>query len=172
VDTINMAPGWAFVSLGQTGRQFRWQIFETAVTIGGFLIGLRWGPVGVAAGFSIVRCALRVPVMRYALHGSPVTLGDVFGVVWRPMIASAMAAIPLYVADARVWQGLAAPVRLLTGLTTFGLLYLAIYVLLLPGGREEIWSLRHVYQDLRGKGRSSLQAKQQLDERPMAEAAA
>jgi PST family polysaccharide transporter len=151
VDTLNSAPGWAFVSLGQTGRQFRWQIFETALTLTAFVIGLRWGPIGVAAGFSIVRCALRVPVLRYALHGSPVNLRDVAGVVWRPAIASAVAAAAVYTAHVTLWATLASPTRLVIGLAGFGAAYLGAYVLL-PGGWDEIKGLAAVVHDLRAKG--------------------
>jgi PST family polysaccharide transporter len=150
VDTLNSAPGWAFVSLNRTGRQFRWQLFETGLTVAAFVIGLRWGPIGVAAGFSIVRCALRVPVLRYALHGSPVRLHDLFGAVWRPAAASAMAAGPVYAAHGLLAaSGTPAAVQLVAGLAAFGALYLAAY-LLLPGGREEIRGLGRVVDSFRG----------------------
>jgi O-antigen/teichoic acid export membrane protein len=156
VDTLNSAPGWAFVSLGQTGRQFRWQIFETGVTLAAFIIGLYWGPIGVAAGFSIVRCALRIPVLQYALRGSPVSVRDVFGVVWRPALASALAAGPVYAAHVLIWPNLVAPVRLLAGLASFGLLYLAAYALM-PGGLREIKGLGCVVHELRSKGSNGKQ---------------
>jgi O-antigen/teichoic acid export membrane protein len=63
VDTFNVAVGWLFVSLGQTGRQFKWQLFESAVTLVLIAAGLPWGPIGVAAGFSASRCLLRFPVI-------------------------------------------------------------------------------------------------------------
>jgi O-antigen/teichoic acid export membrane protein len=40
---------------GRPGRFLRVMIFSTAITIGGFILGLHWGIVGVAASFAIAR---------------------------------------------------------------------------------------------------------------------
>jgi O-antigen/teichoic acid export membrane protein len=88
--TFNVATGWVFVSTGQPGRQFRWSMFTSALTIAGYFVGLRWGAMGVAAAFSIVYCGVTMgpPGLIYCYRNSPVRLRDLFDALWRPATAA------------------------------------------------------------------------------------
>ena len=50
--------GWVFVSLGQTDRQMKWSLVAAPLTVLSFLIGIPWGPLGVAVSYTI--CSLTV----------------------------------------------------------------------------------------------------------------
>ena len=115
--------------------------------IAGFVVGIRWGPLGVALGLSVASCAAAVPGLVYCFRGSPLDLRDVSGVAWRPLLASAAGAAALF--------GLRA-IPLETGLpVTLALaaaLYAAVYLtcwLLTPRGRETLSSLLELAGDLR-----------------------
>ncbi len=75
--------GWLHLSLGTPDRWFRWSIVEFAVTILCFSIGLRYGGLGVAIGFSASFFILIWPALWYA--GKPINLriGAVMLVIWK-----------------------------------------------------------------------------------------
>jgi len=40
VGPVDVGGGWLFISLGRTGRQFRWTLMSTALTLVGFFLGI------------------------------------------------------------------------------------------------------------------------------------
>ena len=74
--TVTASMGWIYLSLGRARRQLPWSVFTTAVTIAAFLVGLKWGVVGVALALSISRIALFLPTLIYTCSGSPVEWTD------------------------------------------------------------------------------------------------
>ena len=50
--------------MGRPGVMLRFRLFSTPVTVLGFVIGLHWGVVGVAASFAITRFML-APIQTY-----------------------------------------------------------------------------------------------------------
>jgi O-antigen/teichoic acid export membrane protein len=63
--TFNVAGGWIYSALGQTGRRLGQQLFTCPITVAAFFVGLRWGVVGVAASYSITRVLLVWPTLSY-----------------------------------------------------------------------------------------------------------
>jgi len=91
--SIDVARGWVFVTLGQTARMLRWGLLATPITILGFLIGVHWGPVGVAGSLSITRSLLWLPGIIYCFKNTPLKFRDLANALWRPVICSTIAAI-------------------------------------------------------------------------------
>ncbi len=56
--TVNLI----FNTQGRTDLLFRWQIFASICYVGSFVVGLRWGIIGVAISYSIVWTLLMVPM--------------------------------------------------------------------------------------------------------------
>ena len=52
---------------GKTDWMFRWSLFYTAVTVTGFIIGLKWGAIGVASAYLITNSLLLYPVFAFPL---------------------------------------------------------------------------------------------------------
>jgi O-antigen/teichoic acid export membrane protein len=146
--TFNVATGWVYLSLGHTGRQLRWQVLGTTVTVTAFVVGLRWGALGVALAYSASNLILRYPALAYCYRGTPVTLGDLGRAIGRPAVASlaaaALLALPRF--GLTGWPG--GPGGLVLDLVLYGLLYLALW-LLLPGGREAGRRVRTLLGELR-----------------------
>jgi len=94
--------GWVFVSLGQTRRMFIWACIAIPLIIISFLIGLPWGAIGVASGYSISSCILIYPQFVFALKHTQITAGDVFSVILRPLAASVVMGIIMFIAGAHV----------------------------------------------------------------------
>ena len=83
VTMIYRTHNWLHLSLGTTDRWFRWSIVEFVVTALCLLIGLQYGPLGVAVGFSLSFYILIGPALWYG--GKPVNLklSSVLSGVWR-----------------------------------------------------------------------------------------
>jgi polysaccharide transporter, PST family len=83
--------GWIHLSIGRPDRWFRWGVIEFLCTAGLFLIGLPWGPVGVASAWTVAFFVLLIPAFWYA--GKPIDFGvaPVIAVVWKFFAASVLA---------------------------------------------------------------------------------
>ncbi|WP_162789584.1 lipopolysaccharide biosynthesis protein [Altererythrobacter sp. ZODW24] len=90
--SLMSANPWIFLSLGQTGRMLRWQLLTLPLFIAGMLLGLPYGALGVALGFSLVHLAVAVPSVFYAAHRSPVSATGLLRVTG-PIAAAALAAV-------------------------------------------------------------------------------
>ena len=87
--------GWLMLSLGQAARNLKIAFLVAPVVILSYVIGLRYGSHGVAAGFSIAMVLLVVPVIGWAKHGTLISNGDMLKVIAVPLasvVAGAAAA--------------------------------------------------------------------------------
>jgi len=84
--------GWIHLSIGTPDRWFRWGIVEFLVTGTFFIVGLPWGPVGVAVAWTASFWILMLPAFWYA--GMPIGfgVGHVVNVIWRFILAAILAA--------------------------------------------------------------------------------
>jgi O-antigen/teichoic acid export membrane protein len=148
IGTFNVATGWVYVSLGSTRRQFHWGLFSTAVTVIAYVIGLPWGPIGVAAAFSASLVVLRLPSVLYCFRGTHLTLKDMGTALWRPAFSSIAAGALLYGFGRAA--GLSLPLAVSLGLDF--LVYAVFYILVwlgLPGGRGSLAGIMGVVRDLK-----------------------
>lgn len=51
--SIETTTGWIYLSQGKTDWQFRWEIYASTVKTIGIIIGIKWGIIGVAYGYTI-----------------------------------------------------------------------------------------------------------------------
>lgn len=88
---IQPASGFAgsmLLSLGQGGRYLSCGIFNAILISTSFLVGVFWGPMGVAIAFSITSYVGLVPWLWWAFRESPVTLRDFFRACATPVTVS------------------------------------------------------------------------------------
>jgi O-antigen/teichoic acid export membrane protein len=80
--------GWVHLSLGRPERWLRWGLIEFACTASLFLLGLHWGPSGIALAWTTSYFLLMIPGFWYA--GRPIGLGvtAVLSVIWKFFLAS------------------------------------------------------------------------------------
>jgi O-antigen/teichoic acid export membrane protein len=136
---LYVAYGWIHLSMGRPDRMFRWAVIEFAVIGCLFVLGLPWGPVGVASAWVVSAWVLAVPALWYA--GRPVNLGigSIIGAVWRYVVAAplagAMARTIIHRIPARVSAtGLLGAIdRGLMAFLLFGALYLCAVIVLYGG---------------------------------------
>ena len=133
VGSIYRVTKWIYVSAGQTQRQFRWSLIHTPIMIIAVVIGVQWGALGVAIGYTVGMFLLSYPSAVYCVRESPITLNDFLSSVWRPAIASILSATLLFIAQSIMPKiGI-----LIVNLCVEGIVYILIYAciwLILPGG--------------------------------------
>ncbi len=65
IQSISSTTGSLYQIKAKTDWMFRWGLFYSSITILGFLIGLRWGVIGVAASYLISNLLLVYPVFLF-----------------------------------------------------------------------------------------------------------
>jgi O-antigen/teichoic acid export membrane protein len=90
--------GWLYMASGRTDRMLVWSLIGTPLIVAGFLAGLHWGAVGVAAGYTCVMMALVGPAaVAFALRTVDLDV--------RPLV---LGLAPLLLPAAATWVLLAA----------------------------------------------------------------
>ena len=98
------------------------------------VIGLRWGAVGVAAGFCAAKALLTYPTLWYCLQTSPLRDSDFWGSAWRPAIATVGAVAALWgLHSAQVPATDLLPLRLGVDALAFAFAFAVVW-LVSPGG--------------------------------------
>lgn len=89
---VSSTTGWIFICQGKTGTMFRWGVYSALTTVLSFVIGLKWGAVGVAAAYAISGYALRLPVLAVLMQRvGPVSARDFLMVQGLLIVAAAVA---------------------------------------------------------------------------------
>ena len=86
---------WVMLAAGRAVRCVKIALTITPLVVLGYAIGLRWGPEGVAAGFSIAMSIAIVPMIFWAKQGTSITGEDVFKALTRPLLSIAVSAVVL-----------------------------------------------------------------------------
>lgn len=131
--------GWIHMSIGRAERWFRWGVVEFVVTALLFILGLHWGPAGVASAWTASFWILTIPAFWYA--GKPIHLkaGSIIAAAWKYVLASVIAgcacplviqAFPSFVAASGAVE---AAVHIIVSSLLFGSFYLTAVILLHQG---------------------------------------
>lgn len=142
--SLRRATDWLYLSEGRTDSQLRWNGIAAGVQIACVVIGLRWGSVGVAAGFAIASWLLVVPDILYCTRGSLLSARDFLPMTWRPLIAASVGGVlallvwPELLSNSPTVASEGAALRgVLQRLPAFVAAYTVVWVGL-PGGRAAL----------------------------------
>jgi PST family polysaccharide transporter len=150
VGTFNMATGWVYLSLGETKRQFVWGIYASAAIVLAYLIGIRWGPMGVALAYSASLVILFPLALLYCFRVAPLGMGDFIRAVRRPAAAALLAGAGLFGFGALVTVNAVVLGQLVLDFLVYAVLYVAIWVAL-PNGRDAAREVIDIARQLRPK---------------------
>src|SRR5882724_8632977 len=84
---------WLMFALGLVGRSLKVALVFAPLVIGGYLAGLRYGPKGVALGYSAVMTLWVLPHIAWCVHGTVVSLRDILVTVRRPLFSGLVGAV-------------------------------------------------------------------------------
>jgi hypothetical protein len=118
-----------------------------------FMVGLRWGPVGVALAWTMSFWILTVPAFSYA--GKPINLGvgSMIAAVWKYILGSLVAGVMSYLILREVLppipdaDSVGATMHVVIGSAVFAALYLGA-VIALHGGFAPLYRVWGLFQDM------------------------
>jgi len=58
IQSIGTTVGWIYQSQGRTDIMFRWGLVSGSIFIISFVVGLRWGALGVAVAYTVANFLL------------------------------------------------------------------------------------------------------------------
>jgi O-antigen/teichoic acid export membrane protein len=120
---------WLVFSAGMMGRSLLTAVVIAILVITAYVVGLPYGPRGVASAFSIAMTLYIIPHLLWCIHGTNVTLTDLFRTAGKPLIAglAAGAACVAFRQFAGAWPSI---LRLIVGSAllsgTYGLVLLFV----------------------------------------------
>jgi len=83
--------GWLIFSLGMVGRSLKATLVFAPLVICGYIMGLPYGPKGVAFGYSAVMALWAVPLIMWGIHGTVVSFRDIVLAASRPLVSGIVA---------------------------------------------------------------------------------
>jgi O-antigen/teichoic acid export membrane protein len=84
---------WLLCSVGRVRRLLKMSLVIMPLMIGGYFVGLPYGPKGVASAYSAVMLLWVIPALAWGVHDTGITLWDVLRVVRWPLVSGAVAAV-------------------------------------------------------------------------------
>lgn len=85
--------GWLLMSLGLVKRSLIMALVISPIMIVSYLIGLPYGPKGVACAYSAVMLLWMMPAIAWAVHGTAVSFRDVLLTASKPLACGIVAAV-------------------------------------------------------------------------------
>lgn len=122
--------GWFLYSIGLVGRSLRIALVIAPLVIGAYILGLPYGPTGVACAYSAIMTLWLVPHIVWCTHGTLISLRDIVKASGPPFLSAIVAALVAFVAQYFYGQSLSPAPRLVAG----GGILLIVY----------IWMLLHI----------------------------
>lgn len=118
---------WLLFSMGWVKRSLRIALVIAPLAITAYLIGLPYGPKGVALAYSTAMTLWLIPHILWCIHGTNISFQDILGVVKRPVISACVAAAIAYSVQSVYGQALSPLLRLVA---SCGILF-GLYALML-----------------------------------------
>jgi O-antigen/teichoic acid export membrane protein len=82
---------WLLLALGLYGRSLRIALVLSPLALASYVIGLPYGPTGVAAAFSSAMTLWIVPHILWCVHGTPISPRDIALALARPFLSALVA---------------------------------------------------------------------------------
>jgi O-antigen/teichoic acid export membrane protein len=129
--------GWLLYSIGLVGRGLKIALVFAPVMIAGYVMGLRYGPKGVAFAYSAVMILWVMPFIAWCVHGTVVSFRDILLAVTRPLASGILAGGVAFGVRLSCGQFLSPLPRLL--LESSVLLLTFLVVLLFVAGQKSLY---------------------------------
>lgn len=87
---------WLMFSLGLVERSLKIALVLAPLVILGYVVGLPYGPIGVATGYSAIMLVWVVPHILWCVRDTPVLARDIFSAAGKPLVSGTAAALVLF----------------------------------------------------------------------------
>jgi PST family polysaccharide transporter len=132
--------GSLLYATGQVGKSLRIALVIAPFVMGGYVLGLPYGPNGVALGFSAMMVVWVFPHLAWCIKGTLIAPRDVLLVVSRPFLAGIVAATVALAVQLYLGQALPSLARLVLGAAVLFGVY-AWLLLRVMGQKAFYWEL-------------------------------
>jgi len=88
--------GWLMYSIGLVARSLRIALVFAPIMIAGYVLGLPYGPKGVAFAYSAVMILWVIPHILWCIHGTVISFRDILLAVSRPLTSATVAGVVAY----------------------------------------------------------------------------
>ncbi len=95
---------WLLISTGLQARSLKIAMVIAPLVITAYVIGLPFGPNGVALAYSIAMLIWLVPHILWCVHGTALTPWDIFSATSKPFLSALFATIVAYGANVSILQ--------------------------------------------------------------------
>jgi PST family polysaccharide transporter len=123
--------GWLLQATGYLGRSLRIAFVIAPLVMTACLVGLPYGTSGVALAISTAMMLWVVPHILWCVRGTSLSPLDLFMTIWRPFLASIVAAAAAFEAVSYLGPSLAPILRLLGGGCIMGCAYVWILLIVM-----------------------------------------
>jgi len=125
---VERTMGWLHVAAGRMDRWMRWGFVAMCAQLIALFCGLPYGPKGVAIAY--VTCTFITFVPAIAYSGAPfgISATDVISVVWRPLVASLLAAAVGFTLRFTILADMSSISRIIVMTSAYMITYLTIVV--------------------------------------------
>lgn len=120
--------GWLMWSLGMVRRSLKIAMVFAPLIIAGYLLGLPYGPQGVAFAYSAVMVLWVVPHIAWCVHGTAVTFRDVVLTAACPIAVGLVAGAVAWIVGSSVSQLVSPVARLILETTVLFTLFAGILI--------------------------------------------
>ncbi len=117
---------WLLFSIGKVERSLKIALVIAPLVIAGYVVGLPYGPKGVALGYSTAMALWVAPHIVWCVRGTPISVRDVFQTLSRPLLSGFVAAAVSLALQILCGQLLGPLQRLILGSAVFGCIYLGM----------------------------------------------
>jgi PST family polysaccharide transporter len=138
---------WLLFSIGMVGRSMKVALVLAPLVITSYIIGLPYGPKGVAFAYSLVMTLWFIPHIAWCIHGTMISWRDLLQAATRPFISAIVAAALTFTVQFIYSQSLLPLPRLIVG----GGILLCVYTWMLLFVMGQKASYLELLQGLRGR---------------------
>jgi len=128
---------WLLMASGRISRLTRMSLLIAPIMIVAYLLGLPYGPIGVACAYSVVMTLWLIPLIAWAVHGTEISFWDIVRTVTPPLASSVAAGVIALAVGFAFSQSLSPLLRLM--LETTALLATFVGLLLFVAGQRAFY---------------------------------
>ena len=142
---------WLLFATGRVKRSLHVALAIAPLVISGYVAGLRFGPKGVAIGYSVSMALWVIPHIVWCIRGTLITFMDVVKTASAPVVSSLAAASVSMLGVAAFGHAMPTLARLLFSLSIFSLVYLGMLLFIM--GQKDLYV--GLIRDLRSRSAQS-----------------
>jgi O-antigen/teichoic acid export membrane protein len=135
---------WLLLALGLYGRSFRIALVLSPLVIMAYVVGLPFGPNGVAFAYSAAMTLWLVPHVLWCIHGTVISLRHLVLAVSRPFVSAVIAAAVAFAAQKYIGDSVSPLLRLISIGGVMAITYVIMLLFIMGEGKLYIDIVREL----------------------------